>query len=182
MGYVGSKPDQMSGTSFTLDASSVQDEAVEPGITIREIRLADLDDVLAIERASFASPWSRQFFVEELQATCAKSVLAALEGTVVGYCLYWELANDMDIHNVAVNPDYRRRGVGRGMLEFVIQEAEGIGSESITLEVRKSNEAAQALYRSLGFEICGVRRRYYSNDGEDAWVMILRLKSETSCS
>ena len=93
------------------------------------------------------------------------------------YCLYWELCNDIDIHNVAVHPDYRRHGVGRGMLGHVVREARRIGSQSITLEVRKSNVAAQALYRSLGFETCGVRKGYYSNDGEDAWVMILRLKS-----
>jgi len=174
VGCVDSKPDQLA--EGRLDSNSAR-EVNNADLTIREIRVADLDDVLAIERASFASPWSKQFFLEELQASCAKSVLSELTGAVVGYCLYWELSNDIDIHNVAVHPDHRRHGVGRGMLRHIIGEAQKIGSQNITLEVRKSNEGAQALYRSLGFEICGVRKGYYSNDGEDAWVMILRLKS-----
>lgn len=146
-------------------------------LVLREIRETDLKDVLAIERASFSSPWSRQFFMEELQASCAKSVLCLSSGVVVGYCLYWELTQDIDIHNIAVHPDYRRSGVGRTMLSHIVETARCVGSQNITLEVRKSNEAAQALYRSLGFEVCGVRRGYYSNDGEDAWVMILRVES-----
>jgi [ribosomal protein S18]-alanine N-acetyltransferase len=177
VGCVDSKPDPMAEGAV---ASTSALEATNADLTIREIRVADLEDVLAIERASFASPWSRQFFLEELQASCAKSVLSDVGGAVVGYCLYWELSNDLDIHNVAVHPEYRRQGVARGMLRHIVGEAQRIGSQSITLEVRKSNEGAQALYRSLGFEICGVRKGYYSNDGEDAWVMILRLKSTSS--
>lgn len=144
-------------------------------LVLREIRERDLNEVLAIERASFSSPWSREFFVEELQASCAKSVLCEARSIVVGYCLYWELAHDLDIHNIAVHPDYRRNGVGRAMLTHIIEAARRVGAQNVTLEVRKSNEAAQALYRSLGFEVCGLRRGYYSNDGEDAWVMVLHV-------
>lgn len=176
MGYVDDKAGRTAPPLVPVDSTAVH-EFTEASLTFREIRVADLEAVLDIERASFASPWSRQFFVEELEALCANSVLSELRGVAVGYCLYWELCNDIDIHNVAVHPDYRRHGVGRGMLSHVVREARRIGSQSITLEVRKSNEAAQALYRSLGFETCGVRKGYYSNDGEDAWVMILRLKS-----
>ena len=165
MGYVDDKADRAASQLLPLDTTSVG-EFTEASLTFREIRVADLAAVLNIERASFASPWSRKFFVEELEASCANSVLSELHGLVVGYCLYWELSNDIDIHNVAVHPDYRRHGVGRGMLSHIVREAGRIGSESITLEVRKSNEGAQALYRSLGFEICGVRKGYYSNDGE----------------
>lgn len=178
MGYVGDKADRTASPLLPLDSNS-EGTFSRADLTFREIRVADLGAVLEIERASFASPWSRQFFIEELEASCANSVLAVLRGVPVGHCLYWELAKDIDIHNVAVHPDYRRHGVGRGMLSHIVREAERIESERITLEVRKSNEAAQALYHSLGFEICGERKRYYSNDGEDAWVMVLLLNSNT---
>lgn len=172
MGYLDSKIHKTDKGPSESTSSSLGLELV-----LREIRGKDLDHVLEIERASFASPWSRHFFLEELGATCARSVLSETRGVVVGYCLYWELPTDIDIHNIAVHPDYRRNGVGRSMLNHIIDQARRIGSQNITLEVRKSNEAAQALYRSLGFEICGVRRGYYSNDGEDAWIMILRMIS-----
>lgn len=167
MGYVDSKPRKGAAESACMPT------ALE--LVLREIRERDLNDVLAIERASFSSPWSRQFFLEELQASCAKSVLCESRSIVVGYCLYWELAHDLDIHNIAVHPEYRRNGVGRAILTHIIEAARCVGAHNITLEVRKSNEAAQALYRSLGFEVCGVRRGYYSNDGEDAWVMVLHV-------
>ena len=179
MGYVSEKDQQTASHSVAVSASSAGDFN-GADLTIREVCVADLADVLAIEQSSFASPWSREFFMQELQASCARSVLLELRGLAIGYCLYWELSSDIDIHNVAVHPDNRRHGVGRRMLSHIIAEAQSIGSSNITLEVRKSNEAAQGLYRSLGFEICGVRKRYYSNDGEDAWVMILRLKSSSS--
>jgi ribosomal-protein-alanine N-acetyltransferase len=172
VGYVDTKTHR-----GTAESAS---EPADLDLDFREIRAPDLDDVLAIERASFSCPWSRQFFLEELQSSCAKSVLSVSNGVTVGYCLYWRLPTDIDIHNVAVHPGYRRSGVGRRMLLHIIEEARRNGSHNITLEVRKSNEAAQALYRSLGFEVCGVRRGYYSDDGEDAWVMILHLHSTSS--
>lgn len=142
---------------------------------LRPMTAADIDDVMAIERASFASPWSRQFFLDELGAACAKSVLCQVEGKPVGYVIYWELPDEMDIHNVAVHPQHRRRGVGRTMLRDVMDEGARKGLRRMTLEVRKSNDAAQALYRSLGFEVCGLRKGYYSDNAEDAWVMERRL-------
>jgi len=171
------------GDLNTKTQKSISETAAKIGeidLVLREILEKDLDDVLAIERASFASPWSRHFFLEELEGSCARSVLSESRGIVVGYCLYWHLATDVDIHNIAVHREYRRCGVGRSMLQHIIAQALNVGLQNITLEVRKSNEAAQSLYRSLGFEVCGVRRGYYSNDGEDAWVMILRLNSMPS--
>lgn len=143
---------------------------------LRPMTVADIDDVMAIERASFASPWSRQFFLDELAAACAKSVLCQVEGRPAGYVIYWELPDEMDIHNVAVHPRHRRRGVGRAMLRDVMDEGARKGLRRMTLEVRKSNDAAQALYRSLGFEVCGLRKGYYSDNAEDAWVMERRLR------
>lgn len=138
--------------------------------------VADLDDVMAIETAAFASPWSRQFFLEELQATHARSVLCQRDGRPVGYVIYWELPGEFDIHNVAVAPEHWRRGIARTMLGAVIERAAERGLRRLTLEVRRSNEAAQTLYRSLGFETCGMRKGYYSDNGEDAWLMERKLQ------
>jgi len=137
--------------------------------------VADIDEVMAIERAAFASPWSRQFFLEELQATHARSVLCQRDGRPIGYVIYWELPGELDIHNVAVHPRFRRQGVARAMLADIIEGATKRGFRRMTLEVRKSNDPAQTLYRSLGFEICGLRKGYYSDNGEDAWVMERKL-------
>jgi [ribosomal protein S18]-alanine N-acetyltransferase len=136
---------------------------------------SDLTDILAIERASFAFPWSASFFVQELKVDCARSQLAVVDGKVAGYVIYWLLPREIDIHNLAVAPAHRRRGIGRALLNAVIGDALRENVTRVTLEVRKSNEAAQRLYHSLGFMAHGVRKGYYSDDGEDALVMGLEL-------
>jgi len=137
--------------------------------------LADLDEVMAIERASFAYPWSSRFFHQEFEVECAHSILAEMNGKIVGYVLFWLLPETVDIHNLAVRGEYRRRGVGRILLNKVIVEALRQSSARVTLEVRKSNLAAQKLYESAGFVATGVRKGYYSDDGEDALTMALDL-------
>ena len=137
--------------------------------------LADLDEVMAIERASFAYPWSSHFFHQEFQVECARSILADMNGKIVGYVLFWLLPETVDIHNLAVSGEYRRRGVGRILLHKVIVEALRQSFARVTLEVRKSNLAAQKLYESAGFVATGVRKGYYSDDGEDALTMALDL-------
>ena len=136
---------------------------------------ADLADVLEIERSSFTFPWSASFFAQELKVSCAKSHLAVVDERPVGYIIYWQLPREVDIHNLAVHPAYRRRGIARSLLEFVIEAARRQSVTRVTLEVRKSNDAAQRLYHSLGFMAKGVRKGYYSDDGEDALVMALEI-------
>lgn len=143
---------------------------------LRSMTIADIDEVMAIETVAFASPWSRQFFLEELQAAHARSILCQTGGKPIGYVIYWELPGELDIHNVAVHPRYRRQGVARAMLGDIIESAVKRGLRRMTLEVRRSNDAAQTLYRSLGFEVCGLRKGYYSDNGEDAWLMERKLQ------
>jgi [ribosomal protein S18]-alanine N-acetyltransferase len=139
---------------------------------------ADLDAVMAIEKASFAYPWSPRFFLQELQVECARSFLAEVNGRIVGYILFWLLVDAIDIHNVAVHSEFRRRGIGRLLLDKVILEARRRGSTRVTLEVRRSNVVAQRLYESIGFVTTGIRKGYYSDDGEDALAMALQLGAE----
>lgn len=141
---------------------------------------ADLDQVLSIERMSFVFPWSTRFFLQELQAECARSVLAQIKERVVGYILFWVMPDHIDIHNVAVHNSFRRRGIGRALLEHVISEGRRLNSTKVTLEVRKSNVAAQKLYHSIGFVETGLRKGYYSDDGEDALTMVLRIHPENA--
>ena len=137
---------------------------------------ADIESVIAIERASFQFPWSTRFFLDELQVDCARSILAEVEGRVVGYVLFWFLAEEVDIHNIAVHPDFRRQGIGRLLLEEVVDAARRQERLRVTLDVRFSNAPAQNLYRSFGFVTRGLRKGYYSDNGEDALVMALELR------
>jgi ribosomal-protein-alanine N-acetyltransferase len=147
-------------------------------VTFRPIATADLDEVMAIERTSFRFPWSSGFFLQELQVACARSILAEIDGQIVGYVLFWLLPGAIDIHNIAVHVDYRRRGIARLLLGKVLAEARNQSSPRVMLEVRRSNLAAQKLYQSLGFLTTGVRKGYYSDDGEDALAMSLDLASQ----
>jgi ribosomal-protein-alanine N-acetyltransferase len=146
----------------------------------RSITPSDLDQIMKIEQVSFSSPWSQRFFLQEIQASCAHSRLALLGEEIVGYVIYWLLPDEADIHNLAVHPAYRRRGLGRALMQAVIEEAKSRRSTRVTLEVRKSNEAAQQLYQGLGFETRGVRKAYYSDNGEDALVMVLEVDGSRS--
>ena len=137
---------------------------------------ADLDEVMAIERVSFAYPWSARFFLQEIAAQCARPIIAEINGRIAGYILFWVLPDDVDIHNVAVHPDFRRQGLGRQLLDQAIATGRARASLRVTLEVRKSNLIAQKLYESHGFAVTGVRKGYYSDDGEDAITMALELK------
>jgi [ribosomal protein S18]-alanine N-acetyltransferase len=140
---------------------------------------ADLDAVMAIERSSFAYPWSPRFFLQELQVPCARSILGEINERIVGYVLFWLLPDEIDVHNLAVHSEFRRRGIGRLLLQQVVIEARCRSSNRVTLEVRQSNVAAQKLYESLGFTTTAVRRGYYSDNGEDALAMALEVKPES---
>jgi ribosomal-protein-alanine N-acetyltransferase len=146
------------------------------GLRFRPMNSSDLSEVIEIERASFAYPWSTNFFLQELKVGCARSLLAVVGDRSVGYIIYWLLQHEIDVHNLAVHPSYRRQGIGRALLEAVIEEARRQRANRVTLEVRKSNEAAQKLYQALGFSAKGVRTAYYSDDGEDALIMALELE------
>jgi len=146
-------------------------------VHFRPMKSSDLEEVMTIERASFSYPWSSRFFMQELGVPCARSLLAIWDRKTIGYIIYWLLPGEVDIHNLAVDPAHRRRGIGRSLLEAVIDEARRRGSSRVTLEVRKSNEAAQRLYGSLGFAGRGIRKGYYSEDGEDALAMTLEINA-----
>lgn len=144
-------------------------------VRFRPMTTADLDEVMVIERTSFRFPWSTGFFLQELQVACARSILAETDRRIVGYVLFWMLPGAVDIHNIAVHVDFRRHGIARLLLSQVIEQARNRSDLRVMLEVRRSNIQAQKLYESLGFVMTGVRKGYYSDDGEDAFAMTLEL-------
>jgi len=144
-------------------------------VRFRPMTTADLDEVMGIERTSFRFPWSTGFFLQELQVACARSILAEIDGRIVGYVLFWLLPGAIDIHNIAVHVNFRRRGIARALLSKVVTEAERQTNLRVILEVRRSNLPAQKLYESMGFSTTSIRKGYYSDDGEDALAMSLEL-------
>jgi ribosomal-protein-alanine N-acetyltransferase len=150
--------------------------ASKNSVSFRPMTLADIDSVMAIERASFTYPWSTRFFLQELQVQCARSIVAEVDRKVVGYILFWLLPDAVDIHNLAVDSAFRRCGIGRALLQRVVRQAKDRGLIRVTLEVRRSNAGAQRLYESVGFLTTGIRKGYYSDNGEDALAMALELR------
>lgn len=144
-----------------------------PGVSLSPMERADLDAVVEIERRSFPTPWSPGLFLHELKIPFSRTLLARLtNGTsrVVGYVCRWLVGDEMHILNLAVDPDHRRAGIGRMLVEHVLRDAAENGVRMVTLEVRRGNDAALELYGLLGFSATGVRRNYYGQ-GEDALVM-----------
>jgi len=140
---------------------------------ISEMQLADLPAVLEIESQAHPVPWSESIFVEELERDWARLVvLKSMSGEVLGFANYWLVHDEVHLLNIAVHRDHRQMGYGRQILEHVLEFAIAHQCRFVTLEVRKSNEAALALYRRHGFASVGVRPAYYADNKEDAIVMV----------
>ena len=140
-------------------------------LAIADAGRADLDEVTALERASFPQPWRRDFFESELEADGRFNRIArGGDGRIVGYCFSMHVLDEMHVNKIAVAPAWRRRGVAKALMDDALEFARSRGIASIALEVRESNEGARAFYRTLGFEERYRRPRYYP-DGETAVVM-----------
>ncbi len=140
---------------------------------------ADIDEVAEIERLSQPSPWPAHLFLEEMARDWAHIELVKTRTSagrvVIGFCNFCLVHDEVHLLNLAVHPDWRRRGIGRMLLEHLLTFARAEACQVVTLEVRESNLAARALYGSHGFAAVGLRRRYYADNGEDAVVMTLNL-------
>lgn len=136
----------------------------------------DLDDVLEVEVNSFATPWSRDAFFNELTKNQFANYLVAEVGEkVVGYCGVWIIVDEAHITNIALLPDYRGMKLGEALLAKIMELAKNKGAVRVTLEVRVSNERAQNLYRKFGFVDGALRKQYYTDNLEDALVMWVNL-------
>jgi ribosomal-protein-alanine N-acetyltransferase len=132
-----------------------------------------IDDVLVIEQASFTNPWTREMYLAELENRGVSYCFRALDpnGSVVGFCSFWHVLDELHINNLAVKPSSRRAGVATALLTHALHEGARMGARRATLEVRRSNDPARLLYARFGFAVAGVRRAYYTKPVEDALIL-----------
>ena len=146
--------------------------ALTAPIVVDPMRLEDVQAVHEIERLSFRTPWPAYAFEQELRGNrLARYVVARAGDRVVGFAGVWLMVDDAHVTTFGVHPDWRRQGIGRQLLLNLAELSSAIGARRMTLEVRVSNVAAQALYGAFGFQVVGRRPRYYTDDDEDALVM-----------
>ncbi len=146
----------------------------------RAARPADLERVVEIERDGFKHPWSRELLVRELDHAWSRVVLAvepdpASGERIVGFIVFWLVHDEVHVLNVATAVEARRRGIGRALMEAAEGTGRARGARISTLEVRRSNGPAIALYRALGYRQGGIRPNYYAEENEDALVLVKQL-------
>ena len=157
-------------------------------------RLCQVDElagVLAVEEASYNNPWTFAMFSQELERPEMAYIFVVRGATsgggapsrpgetgyIAGYCSIWLVRGEVHINNLAVGPAWRRRGAARALLRRVLSEGQRLGAQRATLEVRRSNNVSRQLYAAAGFEMSGVRPRYYTHPTEDALVLWCRLET-----
>lgn len=149
-----------------------------PGVGVRLMRRQDLSAVLRVENACYSNPWPLEIFIRQLDTAWATLALLYNEDdpdTTIAHVVYWIVHDELHLLNIAVHPQHQRRGLARVMMQHLFSVCALRQLQYMTLEVRASNLAARTLYRSLGFEQLTVRRRYYTDNDEDAVVMGLAL-------
>jgi ribosomal-protein-alanine N-acetyltransferase len=144
----------------------------------------DLDRIMEIEKDGFAHPWSADLIRREMVHDWSTILLATqvrrgpggipME-VIVGFVVYWLIHDELHVLNIATALEERRRGVARALMEEAARRARSAGAVLATLEVRRSNASALALYRDLGYRQVGIRPNYYVDEGEDAIVMVSDL-------
>ena len=146
--------------------------AAEP-IVIERMSDADLDAVASLESASFTNPWTREMLAHELERSEVTRVyVLRMPGRrIAAFCACWVVYDELHINTIAVEGSLRRHGLATRLMRHVMREAAREGACRATLEVRRSNAAALALYERLGFAVTAVRPRYYSQPEEDALIL-----------
>ena len=140
---------------------------------LRRMTISDVPAVHRLEQAIFSMPWSEKDFVYEMtENKVARYLVIEEAGEIIAFAGAHIILDQAHVTNIAVRQDCRGRGLGRMITRALMQYASNLGAEYLTLEVRQSNVTAQNLYKSLGFVKVNVRKRYYEDTGEDAWLMV----------
>ncbi len=144
--------------------------------SIRRMTLDDVEQVIAIDQASFSLPWpERTFRYEVAENSAARPWVLDVDGRVAAMIVVWFILDEAHVATIATHPDFRRQGFGRKLLVHALNTAKEEGAKTALLEVRVSNDMAQEMYRKLGFVEVNRRQRYYSDNGEDAILMTANL-------
>ncbi len=144
-------------------------------VAIQKMAEDDLDEVVEIEKATFADPWPKRAFKYDLSSDYSMPIVAKIDNSVVGYASVYFVVDEMQIGNIAVEPGFQHRGIGAKILQYIIEEAKRLKIAHIYLEVRESNENARKLYLKFGFVVSGRRRLYYRHPAEDALIMVKEI-------
>lgn len=147
---------------------------------IRRMRESDLEGAVRLEEQCFSAPWTRAQLEESLQNGQYLFLVAEEDGQVVGYAGLLRVMDEGDVTNVAVDEEYRGKGLGARLMTALLEEGKNCGIKEFTLEVRVSNQRAIRLYERLGFVQEGVRKRFYERPVEDALIMWKREHGATS--
>jgi [ribosomal protein S18]-alanine N-acetyltransferase len=137
----------------------------------------DLDEIVAIENASFSNPWTREMYIRELQNPDVSFLYVLrmpVEGAasrITAFCSFWLVLDEIHINNLAVQAEHQGQGLGTALLQHVLWAGANRGAERATLEVRRSNTPARRLYERLGFEVAATRPNYYVSPPEDALIL-----------
>jgi len=141
-------------------------------LTISRMLPADVDAVLWVEQSSFRDPWSRKLFEEEFKnPDLSQYFTAKVDDHIVGYMGFWLVEDEAHITNLAIHPAFRRQGIAQKLLQNTMARAKKMGAERATLEVRASNEPAKKMYEKNGFNLVAIRKKYYSDNQEDALIL-----------
>jgi len=153
---------------------------MDDDLMIVECEEGDLEEILDIERDSYPTPWSPHIFRSEMINPLSRMLVGKVAGDlgrgVAGYIVFWQVSDEIHLHNIAVQRNLRRKGIASRLLTRTVQIAHSEEIRWMHLEVRSSNHAARKLYENFGFVVQGVRRNYYTETGEDAVIMSADLK------
>ncbi len=150
-------------------------------VSLRWAGPSDLEAIARIETESYSNPWHPDSFGSLLRRDRARLLVAEVPaGGVVGFAVFWWVMDQAELANLAVENGYRGRGIGGALLDRVLAEAAAVGAGTIFLEVRVSNDDARRLYTGRGFTRISIRRGYYQNPKEDAWILARALESPAS--
>ncbi len=144
-------------------------------VTLKEMEAGDILAIVEIESMSFAAPWSEQSFLQELNNKHAHYLVLIDEEKIIGYGGFWKILDEGHFTNLAIHPSRRGEGLGKRLIQSMLEKARSLEIAKVTLEVRTSNTVALKAYETFGFYIEGVRSRYYTNPTEDAIIMWLSL-------
>lgn len=145
-------------------------------IIIRNMKIEDVDQVIEVEKASFSTPWTTNIFYQEIvDNQHAHYFVIEVDEKIVGYVGMWIVIDDAQITNIAILPEHRGKRYGEKLFQFVLQLLKSLNVRRLSLEVRVSNIVAQKLYRKFGLVPGGIRKNYYTDNGEDAIVMWINL-------
>ena len=137
----------------------------------------DVASIYHIERNSFTTPWSEESFLVSMENPVTHGIVKIEKGTLTGYAIFSVLFEEAELYNIAVDAQNREKGVGSELLQAVIAHCKTYNAQTLRLEVRQSNIAAQKLYEKFGFEYESKRKNYYQNPVEDALLMYLSLNN-----